>query len=623
MNIIFGRANKWQLPLMRFLKYFKFKVFYIHIESKSEFHKNEIATQLKKIYIIPLPIEFGKQISRKALSLHIEDSDEIAYRKNIQMVPDKILKKYCNLFSINETEIKTIRLLIQDIISAQQRVLSSRIAIWSNLHPSEKIIFISFKLKSFFTSDVSSNVTKIIIPIDVFSYLGKIIKKNFSLFFILKNKKQNVKNLDDKYIADLQEKNIAFVVHKGLSYGSKDYMLFNKSLYYSDDKNSPLNKYNILHLDYSNFSSPEKNINWVCLKKTKVNRVKIFFATLLACIKTFYLIRSWSTFLVWGYCIQQYNAYIKYCEVTKKFKNLKIAIIDYDCLCPKTLILAFKKSNIKTVATQERFVTTFYTSYANVLIDTYYTSSEYTANFVKNSKYYIIKNIIPVGQYRSDYISLYKNGAGPEEISKARNNGKKILIILGHISLDYWFESYIHPFLNWTAQLNFLEDCIRLSQNLENTYIILRYKNLDWTQNQYFEKVLDKIKKSENITISSNYKESSYSYKLCAKADLIIAKHTSLADECLVNEIPVLFYEYTHNIQKLVLDIPNYLSSKLICYNFDELYQKSKSILFSSSSKFGEELKKLNKTIYFVSKKQNIKKKILENLENQLVNNGL
>ena len=92
MHIVFGHVSNCQLPLIRLLKYFKFKVFYIHIESKSEFHKNEIATQLKKIYIIPLPIEFGKQISRKALSLHIGDSDEIAYSKNIKMVPDKILQ---------------------------------------------------------------------------------------------------------------------------------------------------------------------------------------------------------------------------------------------------------------------------------------------------------------------------------------------------------------------------------------------------------------------------------------------------------------------------------------------------------------------------------------------------
>jgi hypothetical protein len=245
------------------------------------------------------------------------------------------------------------------------------------------------------------------------------------------------------------------------------------------------------------------------------------------------------------------------------------------------------------------------------------------ANLIKKSKFCDVKNVIPVGQYRTDYISLYKKDTLPKEISSAKNNGKKILVILGYPSVNHWFESYKEPLINWTSQLNFLEDCIKLSQNLDNTFVILRFKNLGWSTNSFFKDVIDKINNSENIIISTNYKDSYYSYMLCANADLVIAKHTSIADECLAKEIPVLFHEYTHNMKKLVVVFPNYLSSELICYNFDELYQKSKSILFSSSSKFGEELKKLNKTIYFVSKKENIKKKILENLENQLIKNGL
>ena len=169
--------------------------------------------------------------------------------------------------------------------------------------------------------------------------------------------------------------------------------------------------------------------------------------------------------------------YIKYCEIIKKFKNLKIAIIDYDHLCPKTLILALEKNNIKTVATQERFITIFYKSYCSVLLDTYYASSEYTAKIIKNSKYHDIKNVIPMGQYRSDYISLYKNKTFPEEISKAKENGKKILIVLGNHSSNRVIASS-NPTSNWSAQIAFLEDCIRLAQNLNNTYIILRYKDL-------------------------------------------------------------------------------------------------------------------------------------------------
>ena len=188
---------------------------------------------------------------------------------------------------------------------------------------------------------------------------------------------------------------------------------------------------------------------------------------------------------------------------------------------------------------------------------------------------------------------------------------------------NQWFESYADPILNWTAQLNFLEDCIKLSQNLDNTFVILRFKSLGWSTNSFFKDVIDKINNSENIIISTNYNDSYYSYRLCANADLVIAKQTSIADECLAEEIPVLFHEYTHNMKKLVVVFPNYLSSELICYNFQELYQKSKSILFSDSTKLEEKIKKLNKTIYFVSEKTNIKKKILKNLENWLSENKL
>jgi len=615
MHIIFGNVGIWQMFLMRLLKYFNFKVFYLFIESKSIFQESEIATNLKKKNIIPLPIEFGKNISLKAYSLYAEDTEESAYKKNIKMVSNKILLKYSNLFLINEKKVKKLRLLLQDVIASEQKILSAPISIWANLHPSEKIILISFKFKNFFAPNIDSNVTKIIIPLDIFYYFMKSFLKNF-LFFLRfnnrKNKNQKDKILDSHNFKDLAEKKVAYVVHKGLTYGRKSSPLFYKSLYYSDDKNSPLNKHNILHLDYSNYSKPENDIYWICLKKMKVSTTKIFFKNVLASIKTFYLIRNWSTFLVWVLFNQQYKTFLEYDEIIKKFKNLKIAIIDYDCLCPKTLIFVFNKNNIETVATQERFITSFFTSYQNVILDTYYAMSEYAAKIINNSKYHEVKNIVPIGQYRSDYISLYKNETVPREISNAKNSGKKILVVFGNNSADYWFGSYPDPLTNWTAQLNFLEDCFRLSQNLKNTFVVLRYKFLEWSENEYFEKFLYKMHNNENIIISNNYEEYFYSYKLSAHADLVIAKHTSIADECLVNEIPVLFHEYSHNMKKnAIIDIPNYLPDNLICRNIEELLAKSKSLLFNEASDLKDEISKLSKTIYYIRKKGNIKNKII------------
>ena len=50
--------------------------------------------------------------------------------------------------------------------------------------------------------------------------------------------------------------------------------------------------------------------------------------------------------------LKKYNKYLKYYDVIKRFKNLKLALIDYDILCPKTLILALEKNNIKIIAPQ-------------------------------------------------------------------------------------------------------------------------------------------------------------------------------------------------------------------------------------------------------------------------------
>ena len=178
MHIIFGNVTHWQMFILRILKYLKFQVFYLFIEAKSDIKKNEIATKLKKHNIFPLPLEFQKKISPKAsFSLCAFDPDEIAYKKNITLIPDTILKKYCNLFSINEKKIKKLRLLLQEFISFYQSEVSGTLGIWSALYPEKKLIYVSFKFKCFYISDTGKNIFKIVIPLDVVKYFKIIVKK--------------------------------------------------------------------------------------------------------------------------------------------------------------------------------------------------------------------------------------------------------------------------------------------------------------------------------------------------------------------------------------------------------------------------------------------------------------
>ena len=168
--------------------------------------------------------------------------------------------------------------------------------------------------------------------------------------------------------------------------------------------------------------------------------------------------------------------------------------------------------------------------------------------------------------------------------------------------------------------VGFLKDAINIAKNLPDAFLIIRYKafKCPLRSNPYFENIVKEISNIENISISNNYDEPFYSYKLCSQANLIIAKHTSIADECLSKDIPVLFYEYTHNMIGIQTDAFNYLSSEFICYNSKELLHKSRSILFDQSNNYKNEISRLKKKIYHVENEGNIKNKIMEHLENMV-----
>ena len=64
-------------------------------------------------------------------------------------------------------------------------------------------------------------------------------------------------------------------------------------------------------------------------------------------------------------------------------------------------------------------------------------------------------------------------------------------------------------------------------------------------------------------------------------------------------------------MKKVMSEAFDYSPSGLMCYNFEELLEKSQSLLFNSSSKLKSEITALNKTIYHVKERGNIKNKII------------
>ena len=245
--------------------------------------------------------------------------------------------------------------------------------------------------------------------------------------------------------------------------------------------------------------------------------------------------------------------------------------------------MAFESNQIKTIALQERFFKSFFNSTGTIL-SYYLCSSKYIADVMSKSDMWHVDNYIPIGQYRTDKLKEeLENTQIPSILQEAKITKKKIIVALGFHTVDSWDESQCDALISWNAHLAFLQDMIKFAKNMQNSFVVLRYKDINWTKIKYFEKILNEINNLENIVLSEEYSKYFYSYDLCGNADLVIAKHTSLGDECLSLEIPVLFHEYSHNTNQQVSQIHEY-ESGVMCFSFKDLFEKASLILSSPTN---------------------------------------
>jgi hypothetical protein len=254
--------------------------------------------------------------------------------------------------------------------------------------------------------------------------------------------------------------------------------------------------------------------------------------------------------------------------------NAKIALAGYEDLFPIPLALALNKRGITTLAVQERFLHSFYPNMSHIL-DKYFCTSPFAADFFRTKEITYEGELIPIGMVRSDFLYRYK-----KKSRNKRNNGDakkriKVIAFHHHTSPDKRRERTL-PGLNWMASKVFLEDMIKLTACHPELEIEFRGKDDGWCNIPYFKDVYEKIESSDQLKISRNYATLNESYRLAANADLIIARHTSIADECIAVGIPVLLCEYWHNADQGATAMFNYFDSDICCRSFTELEERIK-----------------------------------------------
>lgn len=617
MNIIFITLPNYLAPISIYLQKWGHQVYYLKLSGYSNKENENINVErLKNGGVFPLP--FNDLNSFKGFSDIDSDPAMRVYTRTQQISPLEFLHFFEKLFPNNTNIPKKLQISVHSAVTDLYTSYIGKVNIWANAHPESNFLLIDVNLSTLIIPKTSSNVRLLIVPLNII-YI--IIKKSINFCYTVFYQRKATVNIEtanehskEKTSRRVKESRVAFVTHKGLDYGP----LFQKDLFYSPRIDSELHKERLLHIDYSDWSSPSDKLTWVCLGNHHKSWVlNISFAFIVMC-KGILHIRHLRHILGLFLLARSYVIFRSFSKKLEAYPSLKIALIDYEILCPKELLLAFESRGIKTIAAQERTILSFYKLYGSTILFHYLCSSPYFAEAMKNSPLYSVDHYIPVGQYRSDNLLTAQKSPPPQILEAPLSKGLRVITALGLHTHIEWQNSQMDPLINWSAHRHFLKDMIRISSDIPDVFVILRYKEIDWVSLPIFADLITKINSADNITISMDYDKSYISYDLCAHSDLVIAKHTSLADECLSVGIPVLFHEYTHNTERVIADAFDYSPSKIMCFNYQELKERTLIIISGTPNVMTEDYEYLKKVVYGGLGDGKVKERIHAHIEEML-----
>ena len=597
MNVIFTKLSGFHLKLATFISLLNIKVYYVDLEDNHE------AANLKNKGILALPISNISNINSSQLcnrnDWHYSSLENIANN----YIPEKLVESQSQLYGNIEKLSKKIRIILKTQLPL---VKMSKCAIFAQENPGFFIVVMN-SASEFILPIKEKNLIRIFIPtLDFLFKKRKKIDTNQSYSRQNSLKFETINNENYSFNNDF----VAYVTHKGLNFHN----LFKKNLFYSDDKESMLHRNKMLHISYSGKSTNDFDIRWFYVDGRKNKKIDIVKSIIASFYRSVINVRRPKHLIGVVFLIITYLRFLAFKNEVSKIKNLKLAIIDYEILCPKYLLLAFESLSIQTLATQERFLRMFHNSTGSYITN-YLCASIFSQKILESNESYVIKNFIPVGLYRSDYLFLRdENFEEFKFIKSAKEKNNKIIIAAGYHAQTYEHHSETDYLVSWKSHLQFLEDMLYLSNNTQNTFLIIRCADITWTNLPFFANILKQIRSSNNIMLSTNYSTSFYSYKLCSHADLLISKFTSLADECMAAKIPVLLYDYSHNRDSIISDYFDYNCPKKLCHNINEIIERTAKILSADKDFCSEHLTR----IYGSYNDGKVRKRIVGWVENKI-----
>lgn len=355
---------------------------------------------------------------------------------------------------------------------------------------------------------------------------------------------------------DADEIEVVYFPHVGIYYGS----LFKKDQFYSENPRSPFHPTRTLHLSLGEKNDPvmkpsrefyEANgipyaditdLPWdrQALKRDLLSFLAVTGPTLL---------RDALRYGFW-YAVNAlflYASVRKHCLIFSRFKRLRVALAGYDYVFPRDLCLALSLLGVKTCASQERFIHSFWPD-SFYLFDLYFTTGEVVARRgLRNNS---IGTVIPAGPVRMDLLHEFAQHPVPNP-KYDRLKAEKTLVM----ALDFTVpRDDIDEAERLAAKLahtrSFYADLIRLAREFPTLHIVIKGKDLYPYSSPCIADLVREIGEVGNIEIELELEKIS-PYYIAEKADFTIACHTSLGDELLAAGRKVIFYDPTDHVETL------------------------------------------------------------------------
>ncbi len=257
-------------------------------------------------------------------------------------------------------------------------------------------------------------------------------------------------------------------------------------------------------------------------------------------------------------------------EISRCYPSLRLSVFAYDLQVPSDLVLALDSLGISTAALNERPQSLIW-GLQPFSVATLLTASSYFSEAAIASRSVSISRAVAMGMWRTDFLHEYRAGPPHELRERARQYGQKFVVALPYHSAQPGGWSGNPLAVGVQPITDFLVDLADLAEGAPDVFIAIRGKNDDWVTHERFAGIAARIDALPNIAVSRNYGALNESYRLCAGADVVIAKHTSLVDEALAVGIPCVLHDYTRNSQDLARPSVVYLPRRLWAENSREL----------------------------------------------------